>query len=329
MKISVIVPVYGVEKYIRKNIVSLLEQKYEDLEFVFVDDCSKDRSMDVLNAFLPLFKENSIKIIRQAYNQGVGAARLAGLINSTGDYIWFVDSDDWINSKASIILSKIIKEYKPDIIQFSHIEKTIDKNIIRINNGVTLENLLWLKTYPALWRNVFRREFLIENDIYPVAGINYAEDFEMLSRAYALTKDIVLLSNAFLYNYNNTNVNSYTHNIDQKSLCFCIDVCNSIYNFYESKKIIDSVKSCFIYVYLRWFIEISNKDNKYSGMNVAYNNIMNMYPKLFQIVNRCMKYKQSWLLLFLLRIYRFLKFNVIYKLSSYFINSSIKTIEWK
>ena len=185
MKISIILPIYGVEKYIRKNIDSLLAQEYEDLEFVFVDDCSKDRSMDILDESLHLFKKDKIKILRHSHNQGLGAARLTGLMNSTGDYVWFIDSDDWIDSHASIILSKVLLECKPDILQFSHIEKTDDGSVIRINDGVTLEKLLYLRTYHTLCRNVFRRQFLIENEIYPVRGINHAEDFVMTSKAYA------------------------------------------------------------------------------------------------------------------------------------------------
>ena len=318
MKISIIIPVYGVEKYIKKNIESLLAQKYEDLEFVFVDDCSKDHSMNILNESIHLFKNNAIKIVKHDYNQGVGAARLTGLMNATGDYVWFIDSDDWIDSNATILLSKIIEEYRPDIVQFSHIEETNDGNIRRMNDGVTLEKLLWLRTYPCLWRNVFKKQFLVENEIYPVAGINYAEDFEMISRIYALTKKIVLLPTAYLYNYNNTNVNSYTHNINLKSLHYCIDSCNSIYDFYKSKNLLDFVKPCFIYVYLRWFIEISNKDNEYLGMNIAYNNIMKMYPQLRWYVDFAIKNKKTGLILFALKLYRIVKFNLLYNFSSHY-----------
>lgn len=314
MKISIIVPIYGVEKYIKKHLKSLLNQEAKDLELVFVNDCTKDRSIEILNEFISLFTAANygVKVINHSKNKGLAAARLTGLMHSTGDYVWFIDSDDWIDSQSTIILSKIIEEYKPDIVQFSHIEETNDKNIRRINDGVTLEKLLWLRTYPCIWRNIFKRQFLIENDICPVADINYSEDFVMTSRAYALTKNIILLPNSYLYNYNNTNVDSYTHNISLKSLYNSIDGCNYLYVFYKSKGLLNAVKPFFIYVYLRRYIELSNKDRSYLGGRIACDNIIKMYPKLLQSAIFLIKNKQTWLLYFLLRLYRIIRFNLLY-----------------
>ena len=82
------------------------------------------------------------------------------------------------------------------------------------------------------------------------------------------------------------------------------------------------VKPYFIYVYLRWFIEIYvklyNKGDNYLGMDIAYNNIISMYPKLGWFVNFSMKYKIKWLILFLLKLYRLLKYNLLYKISKHY-----------
>lgn len=312
MKISIIIPIYNVEKYFRKNIDSLLMQKYTDLEYVFVDDCSKDRSMDILYECLSLFKNNTVKIVKHLCNQGLAAARLTGLMNSTGDYVWFIDSDDWIDSNSTIILSKIIKEYEPDIIQFSHVEEIDNGKIKRINKGTTLEKILWQKTYPCIWRNVFKRHYLLDNEIKPIIGINYSEDFVMTSRAYALTKNIILLPNSYLYYYNNTNRSSYTHNVNLKSSYNCIDGCNSIFSFYVSHKLLAIVKPYFIYTYLYKYVDICNKDSNYIGKEIAYDNMIKMYPKLLKSANFLIKNKQTWLLYFLLRLYRIIRFNLLY-----------------
>ena len=93
-KVSIIIPVYNAEKFLDKCIESLQNQTYKNLEFVFVDDGSKDNSVNILKKYAK--KDKRIKIIRQK-NAGPGPARNNGMKQSTGDYLTFVDSDDTIN----------------------------------------------------------------------------------------------------------------------------------------------------------------------------------------------------------------------------------------
>lgn len=318
MKISIIVPIYGVEKYINNHIKSLLRQEYKDLEFIFVNDCSKDKSIEILNEYLPCFDDANykVKIINHSSNRGLAAARLTGLLHSTGDYVWFIDSDDWIDSQSTLILSKIIREYTPDIVQFSHIEKTIKGDIKRKNYGATYEKLLWLRTYPCIWRNIFRRNFLIENEIYPIEGINFAEDFVMTSRAFSVATNIIVIPEAFLYYYNNMNVDSYTHNYNLKCVQNRIDACNAIFIFYRNNEMLETVKTSMIYVYLCWFIEICKKDSNYIGKTIANDNLIKMYPKLIRIVRWVINHNFSWLLISLLRVYRWVKYDLLSLLST-------------
>ena len=92
MKLSIIVPVYNVEKYIVKCISSLLDQQTNDYEIIIVNDGTKDKSIDLIKK---TFNDSKIAIIEQE-NQGLSAARNTGVRHSKGEYIWFVDSDDWI-----------------------------------------------------------------------------------------------------------------------------------------------------------------------------------------------------------------------------------------
>ena len=96
MKISVVVPVYNVENYISKCVSTLLNQGYDDYEIIIVDDGSKDRSIEIVKN---TFKDSRIKIIRQE-NKGLSGARNTGLRAASGDYVWFVDSDDWIEENC-------------------------------------------------------------------------------------------------------------------------------------------------------------------------------------------------------------------------------------
>ena len=97
MKVSVIVPVYHVEQYIERCAVSILEQSYNDLDIIFVNDCSTDKSIDVLKKVLNRFpKRESVRIINNSHNRGVAYVRNVEIEVALGEFIIWVDSDDWI-----------------------------------------------------------------------------------------------------------------------------------------------------------------------------------------------------------------------------------------
>lgn len=116
-KISIIIPVYNIEKYLRECLDSCINQTLEDIEIICVDDCSTDDSYKILEEYQA--KDSRIKILRHEVNKNLGAARNTGLANATGEYIWFVDSDDYIDTKACQILYDAIKEFDVDMLCFS------------------------------------------------------------------------------------------------------------------------------------------------------------------------------------------------------------------
>ena len=100
VKVSVCIPVYGVEKYIERCARSLFEQTMaEGIEFIFVNDCTKDRSIEILEQVLSEYpqRKEQVKIIHHKKNGGLVAARNTGLKHATGDYIIHCDSDDWVD----------------------------------------------------------------------------------------------------------------------------------------------------------------------------------------------------------------------------------------
>lgn len=121
-KISIIIPVYNVEKYLSECLDSCINQTMEDIEIICVDDCSTDNSFKILEEYQQ--KDSRIKIFRHAENKKQGAARNKGLEVATGEYIWFVDSDDYIDTKACQILYDAIENFKIDMLCFSAIQVT-------------------------------------------------------------------------------------------------------------------------------------------------------------------------------------------------------------
>ena len=112
MRLSIIIPIYNVEQYIEQCLVSILNKTYKDIEIILVNDGSKDNSMKIIKKYL---SDKRIKVINKK-NGGLSSARNVGLKIATGEYIAFVDSDDWIRIDKLVELYNIIQNEKLDLI---------------------------------------------------------------------------------------------------------------------------------------------------------------------------------------------------------------------
>ena len=136
-KVSIIVPVYGAEKYIERCARSLFEQTLDDIEFIFVDDCTPDRSIDILKVVIEKFrlrfgeKKYVVRIERMPMNSGQGAVRRHGIQLATGDYITFCDSDDFMPEDAQTISKGCIRAKSGTVIEDSGVREEIDRALIR------------------------------------------------------------------------------------------------------------------------------------------------------------------------------------------------------
>lgn len=213
--ISVVVPVYNVEDYLSTCIESVLKQTYKNFELVLVDDGSKDRSSEICDMYA--LRDNRIKVIHKI-NEGVSKARNIGIINSMGDYITFLDSDDYIDSVfLEQALSKMIT-YKTDayvsgIKMENWKNQKIDSTIVyglKQDGIFTVKQLLekWEKDYPQIcicgpWCKLYKREILVENNILFDEKMNLGEDTYFNLEVLKYLNNIYFDSNAF-YHYRRT-----------------------------------------------------------------------------------------------------------------------------
>lgn len=262
IKISILVPIYGTEKYIAKCAETLFNQSYENIEYIFVDDCTKDNSISILEAVIKKYpqKGKQIKIIHHTNNQGLAAARLTGLINSTGDYIWFVDSDDYVECNAlDICLKWIDKNY--DLIVFNYFTES-DFNVRRSHIKKINVNAV-LKHYmsPMIWKCIIKRELFFENKIFPVEGVNFAEDLLLLSRLILVSKKHILLEDC-LYHYNCTNLSSYTANIKTSYIENAADAIMMICDFYGNWGKIEKYQHGLCFLLVEVYLKLYKNDSK-------------------------------------------------------------------
>lgn len=121
--ISIIVPVYNTENYLEKCLYSLVNQTYKNIEIIIVDDGSPDNSMNIIQKFV--LADNRVKVISQK-NQGLSGARNTGMNNANGDYIMFIDSDDWIEIDTCEKAINASEKYNADVVFWSYIKEFSD-----------------------------------------------------------------------------------------------------------------------------------------------------------------------------------------------------------
>lgn len=221
MTISILIPVYNVEKYIGRCFKSLAEQNdLADVEIIFVDDCSPDRSVEQLLKEVTKFPQlvDQIKIIRHKKNKGLSGARNTGIDNATGDYLIFLDSDDTLSSNAISTIKEVISEKKPDVIVFGVNQvfpdgKTTNSmnNYVNNNKECFLYDILTRKCSVTVWGKVYSRKLFTRNGIRFIEGLNYGEDYVSLPRILYFADSIVDITNMVLYHYYKDNVCSYTN----------------------------------------------------------------------------------------------------------------------
>ncbi len=202
MKLSIIVPVYNVEKYLSRCIESLLAQDDDDYEIIAVNDGSTDSSLKILESF----SSPKLKVYSKP-NGGLSSARNYGLKRAVGEYIFFVDSDDFISTNCIHRVNATLKGC--DLLVFGHIYKN-DSYELSVSHVPTSGREFSMKGCPtAVWNYVFKKQFLTKNNLYFKEGI-FHEDTLFTPMVVYLANSIVLFEDG-VYHYNLDNPSSTTH----------------------------------------------------------------------------------------------------------------------
>ncbi|MDR1729216.1 MAG: glycosyltransferase [Prevotellaceae bacterium] len=215
MSVSVIIPVYKVEKYIERCAESLFAQTLtENVEFVFVDDATPDNSIPLLKAVLARYphRQSQVKIIPHEQNRGNAAARNTGLSHTEGDYIIQIDGDDWIEADMLESMYRLAIEKKADMVccncveEFGNKRRTVEFPAIISPEEMIAQmpsNLL----YSSLWNKLIKRSLYSEHNIKCFENINNWVDIGLIIRLCFFTRTIEIIQKAF-YHYNRENENS-------------------------------------------------------------------------------------------------------------------------
>lgn len=222
-KLSLIVPIYGVERYIRQFAESALDQSYDDIQFIFVNDGTKDRSMEILEELIEE-RFNHLRsriIIVNKENGGLPSARKAGLEVADGEYILFADSDDWLEKDAVAKIVAKAEETDADIVYFDLIKEYGHKTSYKRERDYTADtrmdfiiNIFNYKSHGYTVTKCFRKSIYTDNKIYfPILGMH--EDIYLMSQIIFYANSLVHLPEA-LYHYRKDNPDSFCAQDRQK-----------------------------------------------------------------------------------------------------------------
>lgn len=245
-KVSIVVPIFGVEKYIKKCAISLFNQTYKNCEFVFVNDKTKDNSMKILNTLLSDYKhlENNIVIINHDINKGLAAARNTGVQAATGLYVMHVDSDDAIEPTTVEKCINIAIKENADAVIFGmlHVMKNksyVEHVSIPESKKEYIKQLLTRSNNVCLCGGLYKKTLYTENNVWAIPGLNMGEDYSTKPRILYYANKIVGLDEA-LYIYNHLNEHSYTQHFNYKHIVDVTKAVDVLKTFFE--ELIDGVQ---------------------------------------------------------------------------------------
>ena len=222
-KISLVVPIYGVERYIRQFAESALGQTYDDIQFVFVNDGTKDRSMEILNELIEEKYQNLKEriVIVDKENAGLPLARKTGLEHAEGEYILFADSDDWLETDAVEKIVKKALETDADIVYFDLIKEYGNRTSYKAERNYTVDtkedfiiNIFNYKSHGYTVTKCFRRRLYTDNVIFiPKLGMH--EDIYLMSQIIFYAESLAHIPEG-LYHYRKDNPDSFCAQDKQK-----------------------------------------------------------------------------------------------------------------
>ena len=212
MLVSIIIPIYNVETFVERCLLSVLNQTYKKTEIIVINDCSQDKSMDIVRGIIEGNPDKfpKVQIIEHSENKGISASRNTGINASEGDYIFFLDSDDWLSSDCIEKQVFLAKKYNSDLVigdlnfegynwgfhkwwDFNCLPENIDDNVI-------IQNLFYsFKIYMMVWNKLIRRSIIMNNNIYFKEGIIHEDDLWFYELIRFIKKMSILNAKTYFY----------------------------------------------------------------------------------------------------------------------------------
>ena len=246
-KVSVIIPIFNGEKYITKTLSSVLNQTFKDFEVICINDQSKDSSLEILEEFSK--KDSRIKVINNPHNMGAALTRNVGIDLAEGEYIYFLDADDYIDEKYLECMVDKIEQEKCDIVLNMSIQSESNGIVSQFKhpsmpkidpNGEYLDKITTIHDAPCfIWARIYRKSFLNKYDLR-FLDIHATDDvvFNAITDMY-VEKTFIFYGEKYHYTVNNTSVTGIAKSVDDRDYQH-IKAHSMIYDYLKKHNELDS-----------------------------------------------------------------------------------------
>ena len=277
-KVTLIVPVYNSEKYIGKCLESILNQTYTNFEIMVVNDGSKDKSQEIINKFREKYPEKIISIEQK--NKGVAITRNESIKRADGDYIMFIDNDDYIDKDYIETFVNEIEKTDYDVVIGGYRRPTETGKIIK---QMKLENKEWSKFLViAPWAKIYKKSYLIDNNI-EFLNVNIGEDVYFNLNAMLISNKIKIIDYVGYNWYFNTVSVSNSKQKDIRNLQV-YELLNSCYDKLQENGLLEKENeliTTYFTRYVFWLLTFSTKKLPYKVISEEYDKLFNWLKEKF------------------------------------------------
>ena len=264
-KLSIIIPVYNTEIYLKECLDSVINQTFKNIEIIIVNDCSPDNSESIILEYMS--KDPRIKYIKHDKNLGLGGARNTGITNATGEWIAFVDSDDYIDLNTYKVMLSLIEKHQANLgvfsaINFDDITKKETHDPYFDSNIDALTTLNYQNFYdissPTAWNKIFKSSDIIDNSLTFPEHLKH-EDEEFWFKYIAIVEPSAIANNTMFYHYrqrSNSIMSNATSRLDLPQILV------NIYTFLKQNNLLETYRIVLITLLTSYISSYKNFSNK-------------------------------------------------------------------
>ena len=279
-KVSVIVPVYNVEDYVERCLESLLNQTLKDIEIIVVNDGSTDNSETKIKKYLDKYPDKIKYLVKE--NGGLSDARNFGMLYATGEYIAFLDSDDYVDITLYEKMYKTAMEQNCDYVECNFIWKYDDREKKDIGEKYNTKKEMLSKARVVAWNKLIKRDLIEKTEIQFPKGLRY-EDVEFFYKLLPYINRFGFVDDCLIYYVQRGNSIVNTQNERTKEI---FEVLDNVLNYYKEKNLYEEYKTELEYTYTRLLlcssllrmVKIKDKITRKKLLNLTWNNLNTKFP---------------------------------------------------
>lgn len=279
-KVSVIVPVYNVENYIEKCLNTLVNQTIQDIEIIIVNDGSKDNSEDIIKKFIEEYPDKIVYLEKE--NGGLSDARNFGIPYAKGEYIAFLDSDDYVENYMYQEMYELAKKENSDMVECDFIWEYPNKSRVDTGEIYNGKNEMAEKVRVVAWNKLIKREILEKTKIQFPKGYRY-EDLEFTYKLIPYLEKVSFLKKPCIHYVQRNNSISNTQNERTKEI---FDILDHVIDYYKEKGIYEQYCTELEYTYTRILLcssllrmcKIDNEEVRNELLNRTWESLNTKFP---------------------------------------------------